>query len=425
MTGSFDSIGIPPTDRQLVSRMVRACSPHDCTEDVTMGLYKRGKFWWIAFTENGKLVRKSTKQTSKDKANELWSRLTLSRIDGSYVPEERRARPMPAPPFELALKSYLADRSQRGRNDRSYEYLERRWLPELEGRSVADITTEEIETCLASWTTANGWSNATRNQVLAQLSGFLTYCVRRRWRSEHGIKERLERFPETKRDRWLRRHELDAIKEHCEPWLKNVLDFAAVTGIRFALVCDLRRANYQADDAGNAYVVVERDKNGETLYKSLHGTIRAAIEERVKACKFPGDYLLPGPKGGNPYSSIRRKFKVAVEKAAKAHPDYGLNWGAAGDGITFHTLRHTMASAGRNAGVSEGDVQAAGNWKSSRMMKRYAHLGDDRLREAEARITAAVVGPLHTASQRETKGRKNQRVKGSQPVDSAGAGART
>jgi integrase len=94
------------------------------------------------------------------------------------------------------------------------------------------------------------------------------------------------------------------------------------------------------DSQGNAYVVIERDKNGDPVYKSLHGSVREMIEDRITKCRFPGDYLLPGPLDGNAHSSIRKYFKKAVLKAAKKNPNLNLEWGATRNGVTFHTLRH-------------------------------------------------------------------------------------
>ena len=38
-----------------------------------MGIYKRGRFWHFAITVNGKLIRGSTGQTNKKKAEEVWT----------------------------------------------------------------------------------------------------------------------------------------------------------------------------------------------------------------------------------------------------------------------------------------------------------------------------------------------------------------
>ena len=54
-----------------------------------------------------------------------------------------------------------------------------------------------------------------------------------------------------------------------------------------------------------------------------------------------------------------------------------------------------MASLALNAGVPERTVMAMGNWKTRTMVDRYAHLADETLREAAAKV-AAIVGRGHT-----------------------------
>ena len=78
--------------------------------------------------------------------------------------------------------------------------------------------------------------------------------------------------------------------------------------------------------------------------------------------------------------ALRRYLQKAVEKA-------GLNYGLKHkDGITFHSLRHSMASIALNAGIPEAVVQQLGNWKTRTMVSRYAHLADKTMRSAAAKL---------------------------------------
>ncbi len=67
------------------------------------------------------------------------------------------------------------------------------------------------------------------------------------------------------------------------------------------------------------------------------------------------------------------------------------------DGVTFHSLRHSMASLALNAGVSEVVVQRLGNWKTRRMVSRYAHLADETLRSGAAKL-ADLLGEDNSSS---------------------------
>ena len=200
------------------------------------------------------------------------------------------------------------------------------------------------------------------------------------------------------RTRWLRRHEIEAIKNHVPDWLRDIVDLAVTTGLRLERICELRLADFETDEAGNAYVVIEKDKNRQKLYKMVEGGIRELVERRVASAKFPADYLFPGPGGKGAQTAIKRHLKPAVLKA-------GIKWGRSKDGVTFHSFRHTMASNALNAGIPEHIVLKMGNWKDRRMLARYAHLGDENLREAEAKIATILRGDL---SQCSTAGKSRQ-----------------
>ena len=51
-----------------------------------MGLYKRGTVHWYSTAVDGRLVRKSTKQTNKKKAELFYAEILKSVQTGHYVP---------------------------------------------------------------------------------------------------------------------------------------------------------------------------------------------------------------------------------------------------------------------------------------------------------------------------------------------------
>ena len=69
-----------------------------------------------------------------------------------------------------------------------------------------------------------------------------------------------------------------------------------------------------------------------------------------------------------------------------------LEWGNTRHGITFHTLRRTMASTALNNGTPQDRVMKLGNWKSPRMVQRYAKHSDEALRESAETVADALAG---------------------------------
>jgi integrase len=299
--------------------------------------------------------------------------------------------------FEVGVARYIEDRLARGRGLRSYQHLvledkkERRpgfWWASFAKRKLTSIRADELEALLAERAKKRSWAPATRNMALRQISGFLSYARRRNWIENHPIDHgRIPRLPENNaRTRWLRLHEIGAIVEHSPEWLRVMVKFGASSGMRLGEICHLTRASYQTDEAGRAYVVTEKTKNGERLIWPLEGWPKSYVEKRVSATSFPGEYLFPGPGGGFAYMSVKKYLPSAVKAA-------GLKYGRKyPDGVTFHTFRHSMASLALNYGVPEAVVQRMGNWKTRVMVDRYAHLADESLRAGAATLAKLVAG---------------------------------
>lgn len=307
--------------------------------------------------------------------------------------------------FADVVARYLESRERLNRNRRSYCHLPA-WVDVLGPRRIDRIQLEEIAAWLDRWEEERRLRPATRNRILAQISGVFTYAVERRWISRHPIRGTWLRpvREHGERDRWLRRHELEAIVAACPGWLGRIVRFGASTGMRLEEICQLRVADVQADERGRRFVIAGRTKNGDPLAWPLIGWPLEAVEERVKGSRFPGDLLFPGPTGKGARQAVRRVLPGAVRAA-------GLRWGrwmrdATGelvrddqgrrvpdpDGVTFHTLRHTFASLAINAGIDARLVQRMGNWRDPRMLDRYAHLADERLREAAGKVADLIGG---------------------------------
>lgn len=50
-----------------------------------MGLYKRGKVWWMQFTYKGRLVRKSTEVSDKKLATTIFGKVTTEIAEGKWL----------------------------------------------------------------------------------------------------------------------------------------------------------------------------------------------------------------------------------------------------------------------------------------------------------------------------------------------------
>jgi len=87
----------------------------------------------------------------------------------------------------------------------------------------------------------------------------------------------------------------------------------------------------------------------------------------------------------------RNSFVQREPEATRRDPRGGARYGRKHtDGVTFHCFRHTMARLALNHGRPESTVQRMGNWESRVMVQRYAHLADEELRKAAAKLADLV-----------------------------------
>jgi integrase len=98
----------------------------------------------------------------------------------------------------------------------------------------------------------------------------------------------------------------------------------------------------------------------------------------------PEDLIFPGP-GGKPFRQIPRVFNRVVDRL-------GFNSGITDrrERVTFHTLRHTAASLGIQAGVDLYTVKEVLGHSTIALTERYSHLANRALKEAATKMGALI-----------------------------------
>jgi integrase len=97
---------------------------------------------------------------------------------------------------------------------------------------------------------------------------------------------------------------------------------------------------------------------------------------------FPSRYIPDQPLDP---STIHREMRVAVERA-------GMVWGMRGEGVTYHTLRHTFAAHAIMAGADIFTVAKLMGHSDVRMIQStYGHLSPDHTRAAMAKVEGRLV----------------------------------
>ena len=141
-----------------------------------MGLYKRGPVWWMRFTYNGTLTRKSTETVDRKLAERIYHSVLGKIAEGKWfdrLPGEDTT-------FRDMMERYLTEhtdrnkalssqRRDRGMRDRLSEFFGDMMLTAIRPRLIADYKSKRR---------LDGVSPKTINNELTLMSHAFTLCVK-------------------------------------------------------------------------------------------------------------------------------------------------------------------------------------------------------------------------------------------------------
>ncbi len=319
---------------------------------------KGSPFWWVRFTHNRRRIQESAGTANRVLAEQYEARLKRE------LWEQDRLGVKPRRKWSEAVVQYLRETSHKATHAEDIaklRYLDRH-LGEL---SLQEITREVIDNIAR--TKANEASEATANRYLA-----LIRAVLRRAAHEWEWIDRLPRvrlFPERKR----RVRYLTADQEEM---LVGALPRHEADMAQFALATGLRQANVKGLEWGQvdmhrrvAWIHPDQAKGGEGICVPLNKVACQVIQGQLGVHpRFVFTY------DGKPVKAINAK---AWKKALGAARLKDFRW---------HDLRHAWATRHIQAGTSTAELQELGGWRSSEMVRRYAHFDAEHLAKAAARI---------------------------------------
>ena len=311
-------------------------------------LVRRGRFWHIHFTVNGKRVRQSANTTNKKEAEELEATLRARAWRESSLGDSQATWDEAA---ESWLRStYHKDRS--GVNDRmrwANRFLSGSLLTRIDKTALSKIRDAKL---------AEGVKPATANRHLALVSAVLNHAHRSGMVASVPT---IPRIPEPSgRLRWLTKGEarvlLKTLRE--APRCGHIADMAELsllTGLRESNVTGLEWGQVRGD-----HMLIPETKSGDALRVPLSDAAREVLERWVGR----HETWVFIYRGRRVKKAGRDGFRAAVKRCG---------W----DDVCWHTLRHTWASWHAMAGTPLPVIQKLGGWKTYQMVLRYAHLAPD------------------------------------------------
>lgn len=327
-----------------------------------MSLYKRGSTWWIDFaTPSGERVRRSAETSTKAEAQELHDRLKAESWRIQKLGEK------PKYTWDDAGYKWLNETEHKRTHREDMKKLA--WLqPYLRGRIVAEITRDEI-IAIGERKRAES-SGPTANRYLALIRAILRKaCFEWEWIDKAP---QVKLYKESKRRvRWITPEQAHHLLLELPLHQRDIALFALATGLRQSNI--LKLAWDQVDlDRHTAWIPGDKAKGREDIHVSLSQLSVELLQRQLgKHAEWVFTYA------GKAVSQVNTKaWRSALKRA-------GI------ENFRWHDLRHTWASWLVQSGTPLYDLQEMGAWKSSEMVRRYAHLAP-----AQMARHAAVVGDL-------------------------------
>lgn len=327
-----------------------------------MSLIKRGTTWWVDFTTPaGERIRRSAGTSNKTQAQEFHDHLKME----SWRVEKLGDRPEYS--WDDAGHKWLLETSHKKTHREDAKKLV--WLQQFfRGRKLAEISRDDVFAIGEHKRSES--SGSTANRYLALIRAILRKaCFEWEW-IDKAPKVRL--YKEAKRRvRWITPEQVTLLLKELPFHQRDIVLFALATGLRQANVLGL--AWEQVDLARQtAWIPGDKAKGKEDIHISLSEFSVELLQRQLGKHK-------------------ERVFTYAGKPLTQANTRYWRSalTRAGIENFRWHDLRHTWASWLIQNGTPLYDLQEMGGWKSSEMVRRYAHLAPAQLAKH-----ASVVGNM-------------------------------
>ena len=327
-----------------------------------MSLYKRGDTWWVDITTpRGRRIRESAGTGDRKAAKEYHDRLKAE----AWRVEKLRERPSRT--WDEAALRFLKEAEGKAIL-KDYKRHVAFWTEHFSKRPLEEITRHEV----ADLIEAHAKTPATRNRYIA--------CLRAVLRKACGAWEWLDRAPKFKtyvepkqRIRWISREEAGKLLAAMPEWLADLARFALATGLRQANVLALEWTQVDLK-RGVAWVHPDQAKARRAIGVPLNEDAVAVIRRKL------GKHLHRVFVGhdGQPLDFWTTPARKGWESACSQAGITDFRW---------HDLRHTWASWHVQQGTPLYVLKELGGWETLEMVKRYAHLAPEHLKEYAERVS--------------------------------------
>lgn len=306
----------------------------------------------------------------------LKQEVSFSEAFGFFLtdPIKRRKK---GPRREKTTKEYQAQ----------YErYLARR----IGARKLSTLETRAVDELHMEIGENNGIYAA--NRTVALISGVFNDAIRRGWKG-HNPAQGIERFPERRRQRFLKEDEIGPFIRACEiereagsRIVAEATLLALFTGLRRENVCaaawdelDLERGTWSVPD--------NEMKNGEAHVAYLSRYVREILLERYQE-RTCDTWVFPG-RGKTGHLVEPKNGISKIARGANIDPK----------GVHLHCMKHTFITFTDDAGVPAAVKKRLACHKVGKdVTERYTHVLEPRVKEAYEQVAQHMLQFVDTKS---------------------------
>jgi integrase len=318
--------------------------------------------WHYYFRVNGRRYRASTETHDKHQAQDIEARERARILDGRHG-----IRRQPDITFKQFAEIYLRDHADLHKRSAKRDREILKTLNRFFGAAILhEITPHRIEQFKrdrlnGTWRafkqkrSAKPVKPGTVNRELDTLKSILSKAVEWKYLVDSPARG-VKRFRlQNRRTRILSVDEQRRLLEACErqPKLQALLKLALITGARIGELLTLAW-----EDCQDGYLTFWNTKNGKVRRIPITDAIAALLASRPRI----HPWVFTNAKTGKPYTTIRKVFERALERANITTGD-----------VTVHTLRHTALSRMIEHGLDDFTVMSISGHSSTRMLERYTH----------------------------------------------------
>jgi integrase len=333
-----------------------------------MGLYKRGRNWWMAYAFEGRTIRESTGTHSKKTAQKVYaervSAVTHGRFDINLVKRSPTLADFADEYLEIYSKSNKQPQSFR-RDQTSIKnlkaFLGQKTLNEIRPMLIEHYKRKRLD---------KGRKPGTINRELACLKHIYTVAVKNGRATSNPVKEvKLLREDNVITNVLSREHE-QSLLDNAAPHIHRVVVCAVETGMRLGEILGLK---WDQVDISRRLILVTKTKTGRNREIDITDRLLAVLK-RTRRQEREG-HVFRG-LDGELMLSVKEGYKNALERAGLKEKKY-----------RFHDLRHTFATRLVEAGADLITVQQLLGHSTILTTQRYAHPSADARRAAMARLS--------------------------------------